>query len=290
MILLFEDDRMSLIARYLSSCYSDSPDVCILSDKQSLNYSSVDWSQCSLYIDFVNGNRNLFPAARELSALASHNICVYIDLIPDNIETLKMYNNFRANYHVFQNKLVIVPISGIEYVYLHSLQKEPFLFLNAEEKEAILNRLNYDQSSFTERMYVDSIPANYEKYLKMFCSKGLVSCASVELHTSSAKKIKQEKKVRNRMYMFTDCCCLTPMTVCTPLLLSQKKLRFLDSLPGAPAISQEGAITLTSWSDLWNTHKLYLEDYNKWASKFKRPDYNPNDHYAKELKRISVQQ
>lgn len=136
MIFIFEDKAESPLSKLYTDLYKDCNDLEII---------------------YSNGNGGLYNRINERFRESSDYIVVFIDVVPDNIETIRLY---RRLYRIFEysqstKRVFIMPIICAEYNYMLSLDLELATDLN-EVRNCIELSLDNYSSNFK----------NYEKYCK----------------------------------------------------------------------------------------------------------------------------
>ncbi len=263
MIYLFEDQANSTIPRFFISCYNNDPSVCIVEARNVDNINIIDWTSHSVYIVFSNGDRNLNTITRKLLKITNHNICVYLDLLPDNQSTCEIYNFFSTGLSSFKGRILVMPIASIEYIYI-SFIHDAGLSCYDDEAQDILSKKRYENSAFCKRTKIS--PKNYESYMKQFCSVGLKECAQVK----RSQNWKSIAKRAEYMFIFTDCICKKQIKnhICHTYSLLDKKREFLNKFPGVPAIDSDGLSIKRTQADLLNVHTTLVTQYNDWVTSF----------------------
>lgn len=272
MIYIFEDHAESLIPRFFASCYSKTSNVCVV-DK---DFAEVDWEFYDMYIIFSKGDKRLRDVVARLIRITEHKIYVYLDLLPDNQATRYIYNTLRVHFYSFRNRLLIMPIPSIEFVYIVLAHKAGLAYYDNEALD-IINKNRFEDSSFCVRNRLS--PKNYENYMKQFCSLGLIGCARIK-RSARWKTTMQHAKY---LFLFCDCICERPIAdhECYNYLLVDKKKDFLECFPGVPRIDSDGSLRKYPHEYMNRIYKELVNDYNAWVTSYYNDPVKREDHYIK---------
>jgi hypothetical protein len=197
MVILFEDNEESSISQLLKKIYTYRDDVTLL---------------------FASGNMNVEECISKLGN--SERAIVYLDVIPDKLETVEVYNNCMK--YINDNNLdniVLIAIPCIEYYVIKAFFKKEY-----KEVMCVNKCLNYKsiERNYRNKLlsirdfekYCKSVVANYKDCFKeggwfytvdCICKKGVIidDCVEYKVEDKASKLecmlpiISQEKIVRD---------------------------------------------------------------------------------------------
>lgn len=101
MIFVFEDNEEDIISKFFRKAYP------------------VQFTDSFVY---AKGNGNIKNIVSDLLKISTENIVVYMDMIPGNKETAKIYKSLRDMSFKSQYRLVVLPVVCMEYYLVKSLK------------------------------------------------------------------------------------------------------------------------------------------------------------------------
>ena len=231
MIFVFEDNEEDIISRFFRKAYPEN-----IANK----------------FVYAKGNGNIKRIAQNLLLSTDDEIVVYLDTIPGNKETAKIYKALRDISIKSNYRLIVLPLVCMEY-YLIKALKDSQVMLNHTGVDICINKDLYFSSPLIATQEDKAFVKNFEKYCKLILIKNLKECAS-----HSGKTIVD----CYGEYYLNDCLCNYKDSVCMPEKLLNKLTSFLtqfDCVPEGSIISNGKKISV---NDLWDIHRKLVQLYN----------------------------
>lgn len=200
---------------------------------------------------YSNGNGNI---VNELDAIdEGEDVAVFLDLVPDNRDTVRIYNKvlgYKKKFRYF----IVFPIPCREYYYIKSL------FMT---QAMIPDHLNSIKSCLDISYYADSSilsendrARTFEKFCKIVAIKGFIDCAKL-----TGRKLE---------YFEHDCVCSSSRS-CTEEYSVQFKLRsILAAYMCVPARSNCNERKALSREECVDIHNRLVKQYNEACERFRK--------------------
>jgi hypothetical protein len=179
--------------------------------------------------DFVysNGSGNLYGIAESISkSYASENILVFLDVVPDNRETMKTYSKLSGLYSNSGGRVITMPIICTEHYFIKSIQGSSVI-KDTTGLDACCEVLPWRESGMLVTDNDRKKAKNFERFCKLFLIKALKDCAK---HSRDVNKSNAEYGY----YYTLDCLCEGNKDWCVSDLLIDKAIRFVHQFPCYP--------------------------------------------------------
>lgn len=207
-------------------------------------------------LECAGSNGNLESHARYLAKRGSggNRVIVYMDVVPDNLAVLPIYNALLDLYRVEKLEVVVLPVVCAEYAFICSVQDIEQAFFSKVGLHEILSKSSlYKSSELAVKHSMKSSKA-FERFCKLFCRECLSEdCCSVadNSHYSSS-------------YFLDKCNCSGCQM---ELSLFEKSVRLLTQYPVVPDYGSD-TLTLLEWESVVECSYRLVDEYNMWASTF----------------------
>lgn len=199
---------------------------------------------------YSNGNGNLTNELDNINE--NEDVVVFLDLVPDNRDTVRIYNKV-VRYKKKFKSFIVFPIPCREYYYIKSL------FMTQAMIESCLSSI---QSCLDMNYYKDSDilsdgdkARTFEKFCKIVAIKGFIDCAKL-----TGRKID---------YFETNCICIDN-SKCTNEYDIKSKLRsILAAYMCVPSGSGCDGVKKLSKEECIDIHNSLVQQYNEACDKFR---------------------
>lgn len=235
MIFVFEDLRNDLLSRLFISAYNEESFI------------------------YTEGAGNLVNTVSKLLLENSEPIVVYIDTIPDNRETVRVYNNLRVLSKKNDFRVIVFPIVCAEYYFIKSLPEYVFLSLSSVNK--CKNKEFWGNSDLVESEADKKFVKNFEKYCKLILLKNVFDCVK---HTRNSELY--------GYYYTKDCWCGLMKDACKPERLLNKSLNYVYQYPVYPSKNFKGSGKTISLDDAWLIHRTLVDEFNAMVNLYQKND------------------
>lgn len=235
MIYVFEDLKGDLLSELFMQSYDD----------------------CSFV--YAEGAGNLMNIVSKLLTDTSEMVAVYLDVVPDNRETVRIYNNLKQLSIKNGLRVIVFPIACTEYYFIKSLPEH--LFKSKECVRICLDRGYWKDSDLIETEEDTKFVKNFEKFCKLILLKNVASCVQ---HTRTSALYGYYYKKR--------CLCENSEDECSPQTILDKSLKYVQQYPFIPSLNFKGDIVDTSVETAWFIHKKLIDDFNKMVGLYKQRD------------------
>lgn len=198
--------------------------------------------------DFIYAGGNTYIPSLLFTLLADikqTDVCLFMDLIPDNPITSFLFRQIRMNY----NDIIIVPCICAEYYMLCSLDNSLVSDIDSVSRVRSIF-LDYKSCGLVHRYNSLIAQKNFEKFCKFVLKRGTSRCVSCD------RRLRESD-----IYYISDCPCNTQ---CHKIkaTLTQKVLAYVSSYPLYPDNS-------LSSLDTKNIRLLINEELDKYNSTVK---------------------
>lgn len=256
MIYVFEDDERDPLPQLFMKAYDH---------------------QISSTFIYTRGNGNIYNNVVNLLG-SGENVVVYLDTIPGNDSTRRLYVRLGRLSRQNNNRLIVLPIIGAEYYFIKSVQHENVV-TSPKDIDICVNRKAYFQSQLLSEPKEKKYCKSYERYCKIILEKAVLDC------------IRNAKDDGNnlyfRWYYEKNCKCGNSLPSCSEKELLKKAEDFVKSFPYVP----EGSIALDAKGlprdDIWLIHRNLVDEHNELCRELRQkdPDISRKNLY-KEIKYI----
>ena len=225
MIYVFEDRADDLLSELFMSAYS----------------------KCSFV--YTRGNGNLVDKIVELLQNSNDTIMVFLDTIPDNKNTINVYNNLRRVSRKNNFRVFVMPIVCAEYYFIQSLSNN--MFISHLGVDICKNKGYWKNSELIEDMDKHFVK-NFEKFCKLILLKNVKDCA----------KHSRKDNIFYGIYYQNDCLCDYSDNSCKKFPKVEKAVNFVHQYPVFPSVNFLGECIFLTDEDLWAIHRKLVDDFN----------------------------
>lgn len=232
MIFVFEDNEEDIISKFFKKAYPD-------------NIANT--------FVYAKGNGNIKSIVNNLLISTTDEIVVYLDTIPGNKETAKIYKALRDISIKSNYRLIILPLVCMEY-YLIKALKDSQVMRDPTGVDICINKDLYFNSPLISSPDDKDFVKNFEKYCKLILIKNLKECASHSGKTTVDCY---------GAYYHNDCLCKYKEADCIMERLLSKLSVFLSQFECIPEGSILNNIRRLSVDNLWDIHRKLVQYYNE---------------------------
>lgn len=232
MIFVFEDHEEDIISKFFRQAYPND-----IADR----------------FVYAKGNSNIKGIVNKLLSDTNDTIVVYLDTVPGNKETVKIYRDLQKISRREQFRLVVLPVVCMEYYLIKALYDSQVMIEHVGV-DICLNKDLYFNSPLIATMEDNTFVKNFEKYCKLILIKNLKRCAC---HSG-----KMTEECYGAYYQ-NDCFCSYTDNACIEELLIKKIIRFIhqfEYIPKGNIISNE---IEQNQIEIWDIHRELVYEYNK---------------------------
>lgn len=238
MIYVFEDWEEDLLSKLFMSAYSENSFV------------------------YAGGAGNLIYIAEKLLYESDEIILVYLDTIPDNRESIRVYNNLKRLSKKNNFRLIVLPVVCAEYYFIQSLPED--LYYSMQSINICKSRGFWRNSDLIETIRDKEFVKNFEKYCKLILLKNVRNCVR---HT------RENNSVYGYYYM-QDCLCDFSIDICKEDSRLDKAVRYVCEYPVIPEFNFIGSCRKLNLDEIWDIHRILVNDFNKMVDLYKCNDCN----------------
>lgn len=243
-------------------------------DLLSILFKKAYPDKISSGFNFMGGVGNILLKVQNLMQESSFDETIYIfmDLIPDNFETVKIYSKLRRISLQNEYKLIIFPLVCAEYYFICSIEKYFQYFKVSKDISVCINKLFYKDSSIIETEQDRKFCTSFEKYCKLILLKDSVVLDCIR-HLRGQF---QENNKYGRFYK-EDCICDESDLACVDgRSLQSKALSYLEKYPCYPKGSFFIHEHVMTEEEIWAKHNSLVNTYNEWCNRLKSQDSKDN--------------
>lgn len=247
MIIIFEDDREDLIQQLFRLSYNS-----------NINEKFV----------YAQGNGKIKDEIEKYIKSCSDNICIYLDLVMDNPDTVKLFNEIKK--YSKTNRVMTIPIFCSEYCLLKSIQNMNHLCKDNNEINECLMLKPY----YNSKLLSDDKSKKYIRTFERYCKQVLNRCTLNCLDTSSKHYDENENEIINnryKLYYTEDCICNMSTNKCIVQDLKIKSLSLLSSYPCIPSgvnLIDSFNIRVTDKKSIYRIHCEQVNKYNQAVNEY----------------------
>lgn len=128
---------------------------------------------------YAQGNGGIYKIASNELSNKNNIVVVYLDTIPGNIETRRVYIRLRNLSKNNDFRLVVLPILGAEYYMIKSIKDKNVVEIPYEVNNCI-NKNDYFNSIIIENDKDKAYCINYERYCKLILLKAVKDCIKIQ--------------------------------------------------------------------------------------------------------------
>lgn len=259
MRFIFEDSREDILSRLFQDSYT----------KEFVDEHFI----------YTNGHGGLVSEVESALKSGEENIGVYIDVVPDNINTAIVYKKLvRIQYK--NRGVFVIPIPCSEY-YVIKLLSAYGIIGDTEEARIAINRQYFKGSDLIctdeERRKIK----NFEKYCKLVLVKLPYDCAKPSDSIDGDGTI---STMRHKLFYTGDCLCSGPKHNCEARSLRQKSAGLLSMYELFPAGSMVEGATKLDYEGIYEIHKELVDEYNDMVRRYRSANPGGVYEYIKYMK------
>ena len=202
---------------------------------------------------YTRGNGNMINTLSTLVNNTNEIIIAYLDTIPGNDSTRRIYNKLMKLSRDNNNQIIVLPIIGSEYYFIKSIQNE-CVVTNIDDVITCVNRKAYFNSRLLAGQEERTYCKYYERYCKLILEKAVLDCVRNSEDFG--------KNIYFRWYYTKNCKCENPLGICKNKVLNQKSCDFLASYPCVPQGSIANNLKSLSVGDIWDIHRKLVDEHN----------------------------
>lgn len=245
MIYIFEDSPGSWVQKCLMDCYEK--------------------GQTVGKIFYTSGNRYILTKLDELLA-ANHTdeeVVIFLDVVPDNKNTVMLYNQINKTYKQKFSKLIVLPIPCIEFYYIKQLQYNNKVILDNNQVNDVVSRGWHKHSRLKKNFDECRTYWQFEKFCKLVLKRAFKKCIKPKDHDSPLYY-----RFNCKMCRYRRSECYNPNFAS----LINKHRSLIKSFPCVPMGTNIGCEKYLSWGDLIVIHRQLVIQYNIMAVKYNKID------------------
>ena len=231
MIYVFEDHEEDIISKFFRKAYPDSISKAFI---------------------YAKGNAQVGKIVDNLLQTTNDIIVVYLDTIPGNKHTAKIYSELSKKSQLAQYRVIVLPVICMEYYLVKSL-KDSQVMKCLTGVDICINKDLYFNSALLTTTDDKKFVKNFEKYCKLILIKNLKKCAA-----HSGKLTEQCYGI----YYSNDCTCQFIELDCEKEELKTKIHRYLSQFDCVPTNSIIAGGKPLSMNDMWSIHRKLVQGYN----------------------------
>ncbi len=226
---------------------------------------------------YTEGNGNVYSNVEHLLN-NNDTILVYLDTIPGNDSTRRIYHKLASLSRKNNNKIIVLPILGSEYYFIKSIQSEKVI-TSKIDIDTCINRKAYFSSKLLSNQKEKDYCKYYERYCKLVLMKAVLDCVR-----NSEDNGKNE---HFRWYYNKDCRCIAPLSFCINKSIQDKSSDFLKAFPCVPDGCNIQNMKRVEIPAIWNIHRALVEEHNKLCMELREKEPNEvRKNIYKEIKSI----
>ena len=222
---IFEDDYRSPLCKLFNSMYS---------------------KEVRRNFIYARGSGNIINAVGKVSDDCEQ-IFVYVDVVPDNLNTVVTYNKIRRLCRKRGN-MIVFPIMCREYYYIKAL-----IGSQAVKRENIarccIQREDYRKSGLIETEEDSRFCKNFEKACKLTIKKALKQCAALDGN-------------RIPKYFLCSCLCGEDDSCSNSVNLVTKCISILKAFECIPSNSIAKGTYTIDWEECIEVHRELVDSFN----------------------------
>ena len=251
MIYIFEDNKESSISKLFLKGYSDS-----ITD-----------------IRFSNGSGNIEYELRKAVRDIKENdyIAIFIDLIPDNQNTVFTYKSIIYIANKLNANIIVVPIVCAEYYFIKSIYNTK-LALDNEAISRCISREPHKNDELILKKHSNKAKKSFEKYCKFIRDNATQGCVRQENIPTIMKSIKLE-------YFNENCKNNKIDSFCEDIPLEEKAKRLLKQYPLIPSNCLINGVEKIGLEKATSIIESLLIEYNTIVDKYKKAYPNDADSF-----------
>lgn len=231
MIFIFEDHEEDIISKFFRKAYPD--------------------NIANTFI-YAKGNGKIKSIVENLMISTNDNVVVYLDTIPGNKETAKIYKALRDISIESNYRLIVLPLVCMEY-YLIMALRDSQVMISHTGVDICVNRDLYFNSPLISTPNDKVFVKNFEKYCKLILNKNLKICAC---HSG------KETEACYGAYYLNNCFCKYKDDICVEEGLLKKLTKYLSQFDCVPEGSCAENIKRLDENEILNIHRKLVQEYN----------------------------
>lgn len=262
---IFEDKRQDLFSQLFRSGYP------------------ADVGNSFIYTDGA-GNLVLY-VEQALEDKSQDDIYVFMDVVADNRETVRIYQKLRNLSIRNSYRIVVFPLVCSEFYFIQSIASREYLYNLISDNikcgiNICVNKEWYRDSPVIQTDLDREFTKSFEKYCKLLLLKESVFLDCVR---HSRGQDSQNSYYGN--YYLSDCPCTSPFHSCIVHKCLNKALDLLKRYPCIPSGTLYNERVLSE-NGIWDLHRCLVEAYNEWCRRLRNMDSVERQSRYKEIKTI----
>lgn len=242
MIVVFEDDERDIMSRFFQQAYP-----------KTISQNFI----------YARGNGKIEEIVNNKLQQTTENIVVYLDTIPGNKCTQKIYTKLCGISRKSNYRVIVLPVICMEYYMVRFLQQSQVM-IDHTGVNICINKDIYFSSPLIKTTDDKEFVKNFEKYCKLILKKNVKECA---LH-GEIQNI--QKKYQ---YYLGDCYCPYKQKDCHEEMIKEKLGEFLSQFDCVPSgVSNVGKrkIKTINLNKIWDIHRKLVNEYNAMVEYYKQ--------------------
>lgn len=218
----------------------------------SLFLQSYDINATTEFI-YTKGNGNIY---KKVEGLINSNdtIIVYLDTIPGNIETRRLYNKLLKLSRRNNKSIIVLPILGAEYYFIKSIHNKPIV-IDKDSVNICVNNKSYFNSAIISTQEDKKYCKYYERFCKLVLNKAVMDCVRNSEDNGNNTQF--------RWYYNKKCRCEKSLDICESEELKDKSNDLLCAYPCIPSNSLINNKKSLNIQDIWNIHRILVDEHNE---------------------------
>lgn len=227
---------------------------------------------------YANGTGNIKNKIVEALNNGETEIYVFMDLVPDNLNTVIEYQNLLRIYGD-NTSILIFPIPCSEYYVIRSMHKKSVIMVGDKFDEAgdiVRNRRYFLDADIIDSDTDRKFCKNFEKFCKLFLKKAVLNCAKTSECLMDGST---ENTMYNTFYKL-DCVCSKSDDSCTEDTdTSSKNVLLATEYPCIPSGSLLPFLRRLTKEEVCNIHIMLVDQYNEAVNEYRKKDIRRNVKY-----------
>lgn len=216
---------------------------------------------------YLKGITNAEEIVRNLLISTNGTYILYMDIVPDNKEVVRVYADLRLLSIEYNYRLIVIPIPCMEYQFISTF---PYLI---KDKEILQRCLNKDPYYDLKQKFSEP---NEIKTFEKFCKHILIDFTKDCACTATVKQYGGLNPAYNRFFK-GNCPCELAEKECRKLTCVDKASLFLQKMPCIPSSIELFDSVKLSKQDLWELHNKCVLDTNIMIEKYLNNKVNIKD-------------
>lgn len=225
---------------------------------------------------YAEGNGRIKENVNNYLSITSEKIVVFMDTIPGNKDCFRIYSELSYISRNNNYRVVVLPIICAEYYMIKSIKNKQ-LFIDKEEVDNCINKHPHILSKLLKYPDKAKYCRNFEKYCKYILK--------YNVNSDCLKPYSKEKDINGEYYR-KDCECEKFDFKCKESSLLNKAVNLLIEYKYVPSGSGIQAVKDLTEEELWDVHKILVDEYNQFVDVYKAADEDSFNNKYRKLKYI----